>query len=218
MHRTNIFIPGLVPEQSAGGQSNTTSSITAASSNEAQQLYETARHRLLDINNWHKISGDLSATFQLIAANGAKVNREAQEGDSIRINIPGPGNKAGKGFDWVKIEHIEGGADAKKELAYIGIKVRPYHPPANNDASATHFFEKDATSSFVVTKIGNTIGAAVYGRNEKPNIRSKRMLDKVRNFFIGLGAITGFSKVQWKALVKGIVHPPVHFHKARFFH
>ncbi|NIG56375.1 hypothetical protein [Chitinophaga sp. Cy-1792] len=218
MHRTNIFIPGLVPDQSAGGQSNTMRSITAANAKEAQDLYDMARHRLLDINNWHKISGDLSARFQLVAANGRIVEREAQEGDSIRINIPGPGNKAGKGFDWVKIEHIEGGADANKELAYFGLKVSPYRAPENAGPQAAHFFEKDVTSSFVITKVGNTIGAAIYGRNEKPNIKSRRVLDKVRDFITGIGAMAGLSKIQWKALVRGIVHPPAHFHKAGLFH
>jgi hypothetical protein len=46
----------------------------------------------------------------------------------------------------------------------------------------------------------------VHGRNEKPNTNSDAVADKIRNTLVGLGAIAGFSKIQWKNLVKGLIH------------
>jgi hypothetical protein len=45
----------------------------------------------------------------------------------------------------------------------------------------------------------------VYGRNEKPNTDTETLSDKARNAAVAGGAITGFSKLQWKSLVNGLV-------------
>jgi hypothetical protein len=209
----DIFSPGLVPEQAEGAQSNTSSSFRAESENEAQELYSIARQRLLDVNNWHNISGDLSATFELIGPDGQKAWRSAQEGDSIRINIPGPGNAAGHGYDWVKVETIEEKRDRNGAVAYLGMRVRPFTPPKELDPHVAHFFQRDATSSFIVLQYGPVVEASVYGRNEKPNVHTG-FLDALRNFFIGLGAMIGLSKAQWKALASGIIRPPKYLQHA----
>jgi hypothetical protein len=46
---------------------------------------------------------------------------------------------------------------------------------------------------------------AVYGRNEKPNLDTEKLADKLRNAAVAAGAITAFSKLQWKSLVNGLV-------------
>lgn len=171
-------------------------------------MYNIARERLLDVNNWHNISGDLTATFELIGPDGEKVNRHAREGDHIRINIPGPGTASGKGYDWVQVEKIEEQTDQHGAMSFLGMRVRPFKPPKDVDPNVSHFFQRDATSSFVLTQYGPVLEASVLGRNEKPNTRAESFWDAVRNFFVGLGAMAGLSKAQWKALVNGIIRVP----------
>ena len=54
----------------------------------------------MDVSKWHELSGEILAKFQLIDASGAELSEGAKEGDYIRINITGPGNKSGEGYDW----------------------------------------------------------------------------------------------------------------------
>ena len=57
----------------------------------------------------------------------------------------------------------------------------------------------------MVKRENSKVTAAVYGRNEKPNTDVETAGDKARNAAIATGAITGFSKLQWKSLVNGLV-------------
>ena len=52
---------------------------------------------------------------------------------------------------------------------------------------------------------GIEVKAAVYGRNEVPNTSTSNVIDKVRNVVVAMTATLGFSNVQWKSLVKGLV-------------
>ncbi|WP_160712868.1 hypothetical protein [Chitinophaga solisilvae] len=194
---------GLIPAQQTGAQSNTSFVRNADTIREAEQLYENARRRLLDVNNWQEISGEYTAAFTLTDSNGRALRRSALEGDNIRINIPGPGAQTGQGYDWVQIEKIAMQADSN--AAYTGMRVRPLPLPTGAGRQVAHFFRQYATSSFVVEKNGNTVRASVYGRNELPNTGVKRLLDKIRNLFISAGAVMGLSKVQWGSLVRGIL-------------
>jgi hypothetical protein len=57
----------------------------------------------------------------------------------------------------------------------------------------------------MVKREHNKVTAAVYGRNEKPNTKTETVTDKARNAAIAGGAVTGFSKLQWKRLVNGLI-------------
>ena len=188
-----------IPQNSRGVQTNTESETELGSVDEAKELFAKVRQRLLHVNEWQKIAGKLSADFQLTDANGEDVHRAAQKGDHFRIDIPGPGPATGDGYDWVQVENIEDNEDK------LVILVRPATNPKNERTDVAHFFSEEATSSFMVRREGNKIIAGVYGRNEKPNTAAATAVDKARNTAIATGAITGFSKLQWKSLVNGLI-------------
>ncbi|WP_343746906.1 hypothetical protein [Chitinophaga sp.] len=196
----SLAASGLIPEQRQGGQSNTSYSRHTANHGASVALYEAARRRLLDVNQWQLLTGPLGASFQLVNTNGEAVDRFAHQGDYIRINLPGPGNRTGQGFDWVQVEQISSQGDA-----YTGMRVRPLPLPNGADRETAHFFRRYATSSFIVEKNGLTVKASVYGKNEIPNTGVRGLLDKIRNLFISIGAILGLSKAQWGGLVRGII-------------
>jgi hypothetical protein len=193
----------IVPVHQEGIQTNTEASIELKSLGEAKNFFQKVKERLLHVNGWHSIAGALTAHFQLTDKEGKEVNRSAREGDHFKIDIPGPGPVTGDGYDWVQVEAIEE-KDEEVEQS-ITLRVRPATNPTNERKDVAHFFSEEATSCFTVKREQNTITAGVYGRNEKPNTNAETIVDKARNTAVATGAITGFAKLQWKSLVKGLV-------------
>ncbi len=193
----------IVPPQATGAQSNTESTATFDTVEEAKTFFETAKNRLLQVGRWHEIAGKGTAGFELTDAQGNSVSRAPQKGDHLKIDIPGPGPQTGDGFDWVQVEEVE--ETHEGEVECLAMRVRPATNPQNSKEDVAHFFSDEATSNFVVKREGTTITAAVYGRNEKPNVDAEKVVDKARNAAVATGAVSGFSKLQWKSLVNGFV-------------
>lgn len=189
------------PPQHEGGSSTTKATRSTTGSN-ADQLYEAARKRLCNVNHWKEFAGTGSADFLLTDEKGMSVKRDPKEGDHFRISIPGPGNEAGDGYDWVRVERIS--ETTGKEKAFC-ITVRPSTDPMNENEDTAHFFKEQATSTFMVTLSNNEITVAVLGRNEVPNTDVESGGNMIRNAAVATGAITLFSKIQWKKLVNGIL-------------
>jgi hypothetical protein len=196
-------IKNRLPKQQEGAESNTTASLVAVSESVAQQLYKQIKLRLLDVRHWHEYAGWASADFRICDSKGQPVDHTARIGNYIRIDLPAPGNSTGEGYDWVKVEDItEKDGPAGEELM---MRVRPCSSPVNNDPSVAHFFTDDATSNFMVKREGKEVMAGVFGRNEIPNTSVANLAEKARNVTVGAAAIAGFSKIQWKSLVEGLL-------------
>ena len=194
----------IIPEQQTGTAVDVEDNVECSNEEEAKNFFQQVKERLLNINAWHQYAGTLSADFRLTDGDGNEVNRKPQKGDYFKINLPAPGIKTGEGFDWVQIEEIMESSDES-----IAIRVRPASSPINNRKDVAHFYTDEATSNFIVKREGNKVTAGVYGRNEKPNVKeTDSLLDKARNAVVGTGGISGFSKLQWKALVNGLLNTP----------
>jgi len=191
--------------QEEGTQAHIVEIIEAADPQEAKLLFLKARERLFDISHWENISEGLSASFDLTDKNGNIKEGFPEKGDHIRIDIPGPGSSAGKGYDWVRVEMIEDKRAGDSDREWSIIKVRPSEDPVMQEGVA-HFFEAIATSSFIVTREDTKLSAEVHGRNEKPNKKSKKLADKIRNTVTGTLATAGIAKIQWQKLVKGLLN------------
>ena len=194
----------LIPENEEGIETNTESRVDLENKEKANTFFEMVKDRLRHVDVWHELAGKATADFALTDAAGNEISRPVQKGDHFRIDIPAPGSVTGEGYDWVRVEEIEERPD------YLAIMVRPASNPNNKDQDIAHFFSDSATSSFIVKKKGLQITAGVYGRNEKPNTAVNRAVDKIRNTAIATGAVAGFSKIQWKSLVNGLVKLPEH--------
>lgn len=195
--------PAIIPDHETGSSSDNEHSVEKPDIASAERLFALAQQRLLDVNKWHELSGTASAVFCLTDENGNEVQRTARLGDHFRIDIPGPGTASGNGKDWVQVEAIE--ERSTESGSVIAMRVRPVPDPTTATGDVAHFFTDEASSTFSVTRNGNVVTAAVYGRNEKPNIKPGNIIDKVRNAIVGAGAILGMNKPQWKSLVKGLL-------------
>lgn len=194
-----------VPDQTEGTKKDIDHSVTAADENNAHELFMMARNRLINVNQWKNFSGPASATFRLTDPTGKELNRTVEKGDLFKIDLPAPGPSEGQGYDWVKVEAVEETGNPTAEKESIAIRVRPTQSPLTPSDETAHFFNDKATSSFIVERKGKEVTAAVYGRNEVPNTETTNIIDKVRNAIVGSTAILGFSNVQWKNLVKGLI-------------
>lgn len=192
-----------IPSQNQGNQMDVLEKVAFESSEQACEFYEIAKDRLLDVNHWAEVSDLPSATFRLCDSAGSEVDRLVKLGDYFRIDIPGPGNTAGEGFDWVKVEFIN--EEQVNGTDIISIRVRPAANPNTSDPSVAHFFSDASTSTFQVKRIGKEVFAEVHGRNEEANTETGHMVDNARNSLVGLGAKMGISFPQWKGLVSGLV-------------
>src|SRR3954468_3526713 len=93
-----------IPKQLQGESSDIEDHVDTSTKRQAHSTFVYAAQRLLNINSWGGISGPMSATFRLTDNHGDEIQRVAQPGDFIRIDLPGPGTATGKGYDWVRIE------------------------------------------------------------------------------------------------------------------
>ncbi|MDB5250547.1 MAG: hypothetical protein JWQ40_4941 [Segetibacter sp.] len=195
-----------LPEKVEGDQKDIVAKEETGSIEEAQQLFGVAKKRLLNVNEWDKICGTASAVFRLTDESGREVQGEPKVGFHFKIDVPGPGSKAGEGFDWVKVEAIEEKQDAAEDREFILVRVRPTDNPTTTNDDVAHFFSDKATSNFLVLREKMVVTAAVLGRNEVPNTAAtESFIDKIRNAIVGTGAVAGMSNPQWKSLVSGVL-------------
>lgn len=192
-----------IPEQTQGTAVNVEDSVLLSNTKEAKDFFEVVKARLLAINRWKEWAGTLSAGFQLTNEQGQEIDTFPRPGNYLKINIPAPGIVTGEGFDWVRIEDVK--EEAGGNCEYVAIRVRPASSPQNLNKDVAHFYSDEATSNFIVQRRGTEVTAGVYGRNEKPNVEAETIIDKVRNAVVGTTAVSGFSALQWKALVSGLL-------------
>lgn len=188
-----------VPRQYIGNKLNVEHSVIAGSIKEAVEIFSSAVHRLLNVNEWQAISNSALSEFQLADEAGNKLDREAHEDDFFKIKVPAPKAKVGDGYDWVRVEMI------KTKPNRVAMRVHPVASPIQPEKGTAHFFKSEATSTFQVFRRGRIVTGGVYGRNEVPNTQTDHFTDKLRNVAIAVGAFAGASRVQWESLVKGIL-------------
>lgn len=194
---------GIIPSQEAGASIEAESTAELETIEGAKALFQKARDRLLQANDWHKLAGAISAEFQLTDKEGNEVSGEAKEGYYLKIDIPGPGSPSGEGYDWVIIEAVK--TTSTPEIDSVGIRVRPARSPLNTDKDVAHFYSEESTSNFTVTREGKMVTAAIYDRNTQTNTDNSEITGKIRDAVVGAAGITGYSKLQWKKLADGLI-------------
>jgi len=198
-------IERLLPAQERGKSRVTSAQVGVSKEADARYIFERATNRLFDVNEWTDHCGALTAGFQLTDDAGKSLMGRAAVGDYIRVDIPGPSTSEGRGYDWVRIEKIEQPAVIAPGAISL-MQVRPCANPQVKDATATaHFLQEYATSTFIIEWGDKKVSATVYGRNEVPNTEHPGVADKVRNAVVGTLGVIGLSKIQWKALVQGLL-------------
>lgn len=195
----------IIPTQKEGNKLDCFETVEFANTEIANQAFIKAAYNLLSINDWHHIAELPAAVFQLVDTAGANLERPLQLHDYIRIDIPGPGLPRTKGYDWVNVVHME--SQNMNEFKILSVSLKPCPDPTHPENKDTaHFFEGIATSTIILEQRNNSLLFQYAGRNEIPNTDNDKLVDNVRNFMVGLGAVLGASYPQWKALIKGFAN------------
>ncbi len=194
---------GIIPGLYTGKELEAEASVDFENDNDAKLFYDTAKRRLLNVNNWHKVAGIISAQFRVFDNNGNESVVDIQKDDYIRVDIPGPGTKDGDGYDWVHVEELK--EINEGNVQSIGFRVRPHANPLGDKGATAHFYSDESTSCFIILREDAKVGAMIIDRNIKPNDEAESVTDKIRHSAIGMMAINGFSKLQWKHLAEGLV-------------
>lgn len=178
--------------------------VTLDDAHQAAGVFGRAADALLDVNHWGDELGPASADFALFDARGERVvGRGAEEGDTIRIDLPGPAPMA-----WVRIESVS------LESERVSFVVRPTFDPTERPQRpqvTQHFFDSNATNTFTLERRDNRVRLSVEGRNETPNVGAEvpGVLPPLVNRGTTMGAFgirgAGFQHLQWDLLTEHIL-------------
>lgn len=194
----------LIPEDRKGKSVDLEQSSTCQTITQARQLYNKACERLQHPYTWHELTGTPGAGFSVVDRVSRKIKNAIEVKDYIQVDIPAPGPAAGDGHDWVQVDTIKKDFDPGADESYgFTLKVAPN--PDKPAEGIAHFFDKEASSTFIVKRKGMIVTASYHGRNETPNTHNPRLKDNIRNTIVALGAMAGISELQWNALLKGLL-------------
>jgi hypothetical protein len=165
---------------------------------EASEALEKSKQKLFDVNGWSAMKG-INSKFMLHDQQGQPVSGQPRQGYFIKIELPGPAIE-----NWVQISEIRNEPDMAE------FTVHPSEKPAEKsdpDAEVKHFFTKEASSTFRVSRKDNTIQADEIGLNEVINNQGEESGNRpVLNTLIAEGGWAAFQKIQWDKLTKYLVH------------
>lgn len=198
-----IDYTGVLPAQFVGKEIIAEASCTCNTNSEAQELFKRSKKRLLEVDHWKEFLASISADFCIMNNNGTPTGKPVTKGNLLRIDIPGPGSSSGDGYDWVVVEELK--EFAEEEIQSIAFRVRPTFNPKSTTETIAHFYDRQATSTFIVTRNGNTVYSTIADRNIKPNDTNNSIVDTIRNMPVAIGAIGLLSKLQWKNLADGLL-------------
>ncbi len=186
-------------EPASGGEApkdrTYTSRRTYPDASSALQAFAWAEEKLFDVNAWSSLPG-ITARFALYDAAGVRKTSTPQEGDYIRVDLPGPFPE-----NWVRVTGVRAG-DLAAEFT-----VQPSHDPREGGEETEHFFRHEARSTFRVELDGNTLIAAEIGRHESINNQGAEAGNRaVINTVVAKGGWAVGQQMQWKKLTDYLVH------------
>lgn len=193
-----------IPQQVEGREMNASENLTFENNIAAKEFYKILYERLLNINEWHTLLPIPMTRFIHLNSAAVSTTIRPQEGDYVKIDIPGPGLPTTDGFDYVQIVRIDQSDQPDHQALTLTLRPCP-SPTKSMDSEIQHFFQNIATSTLQIQRIGEFVTANYFGRNEVINIDVASLSDKIRNLIIGLGAKMGASFPQWKLLLKGLM-------------
>lgn len=196
----------IIPENIKGKALDIEHHVVEDTIDEAANTFTRAFTRLVNPPVWHLLTGSLGAKFALYSPGDGDNKRLARLHDYFAIDISGPGNIDGEGHDWVKVEALQENTETNCD-ASVAMQLRASKNPLTTDPTITHFFNGEATSTFIIRRMGQKVFASYHGRNEMTNTANIPIVDKLRNTIVAAGAKAGLSNLQWEALIKGLLQP-----------
>lgn len=195
-----------IPKHTKGESQDIVNMVCENIESSAFEKFRAVKERLLLVDKWHTFSEDIKAEFYLVDENDSAISNNFEIGNYIKIDIPGPGNPSGEGFDWTEIIKIQDGTN-EDICPYFSFTIKPCAPPNNSKNSTAHFYTDETSNTFILRCVANCVYLEVHSRNEIENTEDVPILDKIRNKAIALGGIVGLGNLNWAAFTKGLLEP-----------
>lgn len=195
-----------IPVQLKGGSHNIVSMQCADTIEMAIKNFEVLKMRLKSVNEWESFSPKIKAEFLLIDPTTSLKTSDLKVGNLVRIDIPGPGNPSGSGYDWTKIIDIQE-SNENAESPFFAFTLRPCAAPDSDEDAAAHFYKKESTNTFIVRRMGTCLYAEVLGRNQIENTSDAPLLDIVRNKAVAVGSKFGIGSLNWLGFTSALLEP-----------
>lgn len=180
-------LPTYVPDQHTGKASDIVTSDDYESPADAQKAFRQTRAHMLDVNGWNHLAEQAAPARTLGGLNPLfpdfrllDSNHKSAHVDSV-IEIAAGGQKM-----FVCIEKI---IDQPEEFA---IRVRPCLHDGSAQASE-HMYTPDATTTFRLTLVNQTVTTGFHGRNEVIN-------DDLLSGLVDAGMNLGGRRFTWSLL------------------
>lgn len=178
--------------------------IEASTRHEAMVMFENAKKRLNDINNWTLFSGKSPADFQLTDAFGNSLNSSApQIGNLIKVRCHAPTSDSVNKYLWYKIEQFIHEKNLLKDTEDYGFRTIQINNPLMplNDEG----LQAGVTCEFLVTRAGCMVcvlevETATLSGNESFSTFGK-LKHKLSSFF----DLINPPERQWRSLVNGVL-------------
>jgi hypothetical protein len=173
----------LVPEHNEGTETDIIHSLSAETTDDAEDLFVDIKDRLLNVTNWDKYAGMAEVCFGLADSSGHKVKRHARRGDHVLVTTI---SHATEQYDWLTIEALEYDDYPDTGMETFAMRLRPSVHPDNADKTDI----SADTTTIVVLRNQQELSAIYHGRNHA----------------IGNGATwQGIPNEGWSALIKGML-------------
>jgi hypothetical protein len=184
----------------SGALSSLRKKVHSTSRHHAILLFGEASRRLLDISNWHVISGDGSAIFSLCDHNGDQLNKPAaQEGDLVRVEAPG--TKSGP--LWMRVQKIVRERQLIKDEETLALHLQSLHSPGGSniipaDDHPGYLLELKLIRNADKVQFHKTASESAH------KISAGYLFDRLRDSLVSFASMLNGSS-QWKNLADGIL-------------
>lgn len=198
-----IEVEEVLPLNVKGSTNNSYADKELSDIQQADSYFKELKKRLLSVSRWSEYAGGENFVFELTDSEGNLKNDPPIITDKIRIQLPGPKDQEGLGFDWVEVVRMDEGQF--KDVYFYLLEVSPCNCPYQDSNATAHFYWESATNTFVIAKQGNTVQVSIHGRNEAPNTADQGVIDKIRNFVMANTGILAGSKIQWEVFTDNLM-------------
>ncbi len=149
----------LVPEHNEGTEIDIIHSLSAETTDDAEDLFVDIKDRLLNVTSWGKYAGMNEVSFGLADSNGHKVKRHARRGDHVLVTTATTTGAAQ--YDWLTIDALEYDDYPDTNMETFAMRLRPSSQPGQDNTQ----FKSADTTTIVVLRDQHDLSAIYHGRN-----------------------------------------------------
>lgn len=181
--------------------------IEAPTRHEAMVLFENAKKRLNDINNWTLFCGKSPADFQLTDEAGNLLNSPAPKlGNIIKVRCHAPSADSKNNYIWYKIESFIHEKNLLKDTEDFGFTAVQISDPSAFGSSTYSITTTGVTCAFLVIRTGCVVSAIEVETTKMTGNVPFSVFSKLKNRFSVVFDLINPPQQQWKNLVNGVLH------------